>query len=79
VAGVSTGKRGSSDDDGTPVVLGLLLGGIAAAIFLLLMAVLPPRAVVRLRGLRADRRLDMVLAGVLALLVVTIVYLSSVS
>jgi hypothetical protein len=72
-------REDGSGDSGTPLVFGLLLGGLAAAIFLLLLAVLPPTAAPRLVGWRADRRLDMAIAGALALLVVTVVYLVSVS
>lgn len=60
-------------------MFGLLLGGLAAALFLLLMAVLPVTAAPRLTGLRADHRLDLTLAGTLVLVVVTILYLSTAS
>lgn len=60
-------------------MFGVLLGGLAAALFLLLMAVLPVTAAPRLTGLGADRRIDMALAGTLVLIVVTIVYVSAVS
>lgn len=85
VAGVSTtGSRGGTvvtkddlEDGGTPLWLGLVLGGLVAAILMLGLASLPVRAVPRRGAMLVDRRLDMALAGVLALLVVTIVYLAS--
>jgi hypothetical protein len=68
-----------SGDDGIPLSLGLLAGALAAAILLLGLAALPLTTAPRLAALRADRRLDMALAGALALLVVTVVYFSLVS
>jgi hypothetical protein len=89
VAGASTTRRNAavttrtsgaaqhgSDDGGPPLSFGLLLGGLAAAILLLGLAALPVTAAPRLAGWRDDRRLDMALAGALALVVVTVVYLS---
>jgi hypothetical protein len=79
-AAVTTSTTGAaqdgSDDGGTPLSFGLLLGGLAAAILLLGLAALPATAAPRLAGWRDDRRLDMALAGALTLLVVTVVYLS---
>jgi hypothetical protein len=83
VAGVSTtvtvATQNGSGEDGTSPVFAILLGGLAAAILLLLLAAVPETATPRLARLRADRRLDIVLAGALALLVVTVIFLSSVS
>lgn len=84
VAGLNTTRsRGGavvtkedSEDGGTPLWLGLVLGGLVAALLMLAFAALPARAVPRRGAILADRRLDMTLAGVLALLVVTIVYLA---
>jgi hypothetical protein len=67
----------SAGDDGPSIVFGLVLGGLVAAIVMLVLAVLPVTAVPRLPGLRGDRRLDLALAGAIALLVVTIIYLSA--
>jgi hypothetical protein len=71
---IATNDR--SGDDGIPLSLGLLVGALAAAILLLGLAALPLTAAPRLAALRADRRLDMALAGAVALLVVTVVYFS---
>jgi hypothetical protein len=72
-------QQGSGDDGGggTSVSFALLLGGLVGAILLLSLAALPPPAFPRLARLRVDRRLDIGLAGALALLVVTLVYLAS--
>jgi hypothetical protein len=83
VAGVSTtvtvAAQNGSGEGGTSPVFAILLGSLAAAILLLLLAAVPETATPRLARLRADRRLDIVLAGVLALLVVTVIYLASFS
>jgi hypothetical protein len=61
---------------GTPVAVGLMIGVASAAIILLALAALPPAAALgRVAGLVVDRRIDLLLAGVSALLLVTIVYL----
>jgi hypothetical protein len=64
-----------------PLGLALILCGIAAAILLLGTASLPQTAArgPRLAALVADRRLELALAGVVTLVVVTLAYLVSVS
>jgi hypothetical protein len=76
-ARTTVAEKDGSDDAGTPLSFGLLLGGLAAAIFLLGLAALPQTATARLARSPADRRLDMALAGGVALLIVTVVYLVS--
>jgi hypothetical protein len=72
-------QEGSGDDGGggTSVSFALLLGGFVGAILLIGLAALPATAAPRLARLRLDRRLDIALAGALALVVVTLVYLAS--
>jgi hypothetical protein len=90
VAGVGTTKREGtgptgatvaaddrSRDVGTALFVGLMLGGLVAAILMLAVATLPESVIPRLGVSLADRRLEMALAGSLALFVVTVVYLSS--
>jgi hypothetical protein len=89
VAGTSTTKRDgtrpagstvaaeSSDDDGTPLSLGILIGGVVAAILMLGLAILPEPATGKLGRFLADRRVEMAVAGMLTLLIVTVVYLFS--
>jgi hypothetical protein len=89
VAGVGTTKREGtgptgatvaaddrSRDVGAAVFVGLMLGGLAAAILMLAVATLPESVIPRLGGSLADHRLEMALAGSLALLVITVVYVS---
>jgi hypothetical protein len=64
-----------SDDGGTPLSVGILIGGIAAAILMLGFATLPERATPRLGRLPAARRVEMAVAGTLTLLIVTGFYL----
>jgi hypothetical protein len=68
-----------SSDDGIPLSFAVLLGALAAAIVLLGLATLPLPRVPWLAALRADRRLDLALAGAVTLLIVTVVYLAFVS
>jgi len=81
VAGVSKTQRQPrtvvrDEGSGTPVAVGLMIGVAAAAIILLALAALPPVAALgRVAELVVDRRIDLLLAGVSALLLVTIVYL----
>jgi hypothetical protein len=71
-------QEGSGDGgDSTSVSFALLLGGLAGAILLISLAALPATASSRLARGRVDR-LDIALAGALALLVLTLVYLVSV-
>jgi hypothetical protein len=87
VAGVRTtrregpapaGAKVAAEDRSTPaLLLGLLLGSLAAAILMLAVAILPVSAIPRLGGVVADRRREMALAGAVILLVVTVVYVSS--
>jgi hypothetical protein len=72
-------QEGSGDGGGggTSVLFALLLGGLVGAILLISLAALPATASSRLARWRVDR-LDIALAGALALLVVTLVYLASV-
>jgi hypothetical protein len=80
VAGASRTQRPRTtvtreDDSGTPVAVGLMIGVAAAAIILLALAALPPAAAFgRVAGLAANRRVDLLLAGVCTLLVVAVVY-----
>lgn len=74
---VGSQEGSGSGGDGTSVSLALLLGSLAGAIVLISLAVLPATATSRLARGRVDR-LDVALAGALALLVVTLVYLASV-
>jgi hypothetical protein len=80
VAGVSKTRRQPrtvvrDEGSGTPVAVGLMIGVAAAAIILLALAALPPAAALgRVGELVVDRRIDLLLAGVSALLLVTIVY-----
>jgi hypothetical protein len=72
-------QDGSGDDDGgTSVSFALVIGGLVGAILLFSLAALPATAARRLTRWRVDRRRDVALAGALALLVVTLVYLVSV-
>jgi hypothetical protein len=64
-------------EDGTSLSLAFLLGGLVASILMLCVAALPERAIPRLGGALVDRRLDIALAGVLTLLVVTVVYVAT--
>lgn len=81
VAGVTRTQRQRrtvvrDEGSGTPVAVGLMIGVAAAAIILLALAALPPAAALgRVAELVVDRRIDLLLAGVSALLLVTIVYL----
>lgn len=72
--GTQEGLR--DDGGGTSVSFAVLLGGLVGAILLISLAALPATAAPRLARLRVDRRLDIALAGALALLVVTLVYLT---
>jgi hypothetical protein len=81
VAGVSRTQRppttaAREEGSGTPVAVGLMIGVAAAAIILLALAALPPAAALgRVADLAADRRVDLLVAGVLTLLAVTVVYI----
>jgi hypothetical protein len=76
-AGATVAGQEGSEDGGTPLSFGLLLGGLMASILMLGAAALPERAIPRMGNVLVDRRLDLVLAGVFGLLVVTVVYLAS--
>jgi hypothetical protein len=70
-----TVERG--EGSGTPVAVGLMIGVAAAALILLALAALPPApAFGRIGELAAGRRIDLLLAGVFALLIVTAVYVA---
>ena len=75
---VSTEKGPSlgRDDGRTPTLSAVLVGGLVGAFLLLGLAILPATAVPRFA--RHVDRLDIVVAGALALLAVTVVYLVSV-
>jgi hypothetical protein len=60
-------------NDRTPLSFGLVLGGVLASILMLVVAALPER-IPRLGATLADHRVEVALAGTLALLAVTIVY-----
>jgi hypothetical protein len=68
----------SSADDAS-LSLALVLGGLAAAIVLLATAALPAAAAPGVAGLLIRHRLELALAGAVALLVVTVVYLVTVA
>jgi hypothetical protein len=75
---VGTQQRSGDDGGGTSVSFALVIGGLVGAILLFSLAALPATAARRLTRWRVDRRRDVALAGALALLVVTLVYLVSV-
>lgn len=75
--GATVAREDDSEDGGTALWLGLVLGGLVAALLMLGVAALPERAIPRRGAMLVDRRLDTALSGLLALLVVTIVYLAS--
>jgi hypothetical protein len=65
------------EGSGTPVAVALMIGVAAAAIILLALAALPPApALGRVAEFVADRRIDLLLAGMFALLIVTAVYVA---
>jgi hypothetical protein len=78
-AGPTVAGQEGSEDDGIPLSFGLLLGGLVASILMLAAAALPERAIPRIGGMLDDRRLDMALAGMFGLLIVTVVYFASVA
>jgi hypothetical protein len=75
--GTKDGSGHASDGSRTPTSFALLLGGLVGALLLIGLAALPATAVPRFARRRVDR-LDIVLAGALALLAVTIVYVAGV-
>lgn len=75
--GATVARDDDSEDGGTALWLGLVLGGLVAAVLMLGVAALPERAIPRRGAMLVDRRLDLAFSGVLALVVVTIVYLAS--
>jgi hypothetical protein len=80
-AGGALGAIARGARDAGPLGLGLILAGICAAILLLATASLPQTAARGpwLTALVADRRLEIALAGLATLVVVTLAYLISVS
>lgn len=74
---VGTQKGSGGGGGGTSVSFALLVGGLVGAILLVSLAAVPATATSRLTRGRVDR-LDIALAGALALLVLTLVYLASV-
>jgi hypothetical protein len=87
VAGTSTTRRGpergagsTAVDNGggsTRLALGLVIGGLLAATLMLALALLPESATSRVGRLLAEQRLEMMVAGMLTLVIVTLVYLVS--
>jgi hypothetical protein len=66
----------SRDGRGAPVWSALLVGGLVGALVLIGLAVLPAAATPRFARRRFDR-LDILIAGVLAQLAVTLVYFAT--
>jgi hypothetical protein len=74
---VGTESGSGRDAGGASASSALLVGGLVGALLLLSLALLPATATPRFARRRVDR-LDIVLAGALALLAVTLVYLATV-
>jgi hypothetical protein len=85
--GASTTRRGAergaastaadNGAGGTWLTLGLVVGGLLTATLMLALAILPEHATPRVGRRLVELRVEIVLAGMLTLVIVTLVYLVS--